>query len=69
MVAAEVGWGGWALIPVTARGSPRLVEKCCLYRKGAEDLELSIFTEIREGVGDRGVGGDWFPCLRGDSED
>lgn len=63
MMAAEVGWGGWALIPVTAGGSLRLAEKCCLYKKEAEDLELSVFTEIREGMRDHGVGGDWFPHL------
>lgn len=51
------------LTPVTAHVLPGLAEKCCLYRKGAEGLELSVFTEVREGMGDNGVGGDWFPRL------
>lgn len=50
-------------IPVTACEPLRLVEKRCFYRKGVEDLQLSVFTEIREGMGDNGGGGDWFPPL------
>lgn len=51
------------LAPVAARVLPGLAEKCCLYRKGAEDLELSVLTEVRAGMGDNGVGGNWFPRL------